>query len=104
MNRGLLTEGKQRLAFFVYMSFGSLLTENTIESTDSNVALWLSLQRIITEGVPQSRNAVWRYTTEVMSPKKATARHHGGRAAGGERGAEIHDRGNRPLIPIPSIM
>ena len=37
---------------------------------DSNVALWLSLQRVITEGVPQSRNAVRRYTTEVMSPKK----------------------------------
>ena len=36
---------------------------------DLNVALWLSLQRVITEGVPQSRNAVRRYTTEVMSPK-----------------------------------
>ena len=34
---------------------------------DSNDALWLSLQRVITEGVPQSRNAVRRYTTEVTA-------------------------------------
>ena len=36
---------------------------------DLNVALWLSLQRVITEGVPQSQNAERRYTTEVMLSK-----------------------------------
>ena len=34
---------------------------------DSNVALWLSLQRVITEGVPQSQNAVRKNTREVTT-------------------------------------
>ena len=36
---------------------------------DSNVVMWFSPHHNITEGVPQSRNAVRRYTTEVTTPK-----------------------------------
>ena len=36
---------------------------------DSNVVMWFSPLHNITEGVPQSRNAVRIYTTEVTAPK-----------------------------------
>ena len=36
---------------------------------DSNVVMWFSPHHNITEGVPQSRNAVRRYTTEVTAQK-----------------------------------
>ena len=36
---------------------------------DSNVVMWFSPHHNITEGVPQSQNAVRRYTTEVTALK-----------------------------------
>ena len=58
----------EHLLFCLYV-FWKFVHKSPLRNTDSNVVMWFSPHHNITEGVPQSRL----------------------------RGAEIHDRGNRPL-------